>query len=144
MIINYIIDQIINLRLALVLHHPAQPSSFKAEETGRAGEARRPAAFWGWRAWKRSQWAVKISPYRCSIKGRLSSQIAVTRSTPRIQVNKLIGDLRKQFLQQGSNKVILAFSLPFSIVSVKKALENVNLMCVTLRGSEHSNPDHWL
>lgn len=59
-----------------------------------------------------------------------------------IQVNKLIGDLHKQFLQQGSNKVILAFSLPFSIVSAKEALENVNLWCVSLRSSEHSNPDH--
>lgn len=69
-------------------------------------------------------------PYRCSIKGRLSSQIAVTRSAPHMQVNKLIGDLHKQFLEQGSNKVILAFSLPFSIVSAKKALENVNLLRV--------------
>lgn len=46
-----------------------------------------------------------------------------------IQVNKLIGDLHKQFLEQGSNKVILAFSLPYSIVSAKEALENVNAVC---------------
>lgn len=63
---------------------------------------------------------------------------------PHIQVNKLIGDLHKQFLEQGSNKVILAFSLPFSIVSAKEALENVNLSCATLRSSGHSNPDHWV
>ena len=59
-----------------------------------------------------------------------------------IQVNKLIGDLHKQLLEQGSNKVILAFSLPFSVASAEEALGNVNLLCATLRSSEQSNPDH--
>lgn len=60
---------------------------------------------------------------------------------PCIRVNKLIGDLHAQFLEQGSNKVILAFSPPFSIVSSKEALENVNVWRATLRSSERSNPD---
>lgn len=60
---------------------------------------------------------------------------------PCIWVNKLIGDLHTRFLEQGSNKVILAFSPPFSIVSSKEALENVNLWRTTLRSSERSNPN---
>lgn len=60
---------------------------------------------------------------------------------PCIRVNKLIGDLHTWLLEQGSNKVILAFSPPFSIVSSKEALENVNLWRATLRSSERSNPD---
>lgn len=72
-------------------------------------------------------------PIAASSKDSLSSQITVTHSrVPHIQVNKLIGDLHKQLLQQGRNKVILAFSLPFSIVSAKEALENVNLVRVRL------------
>lgn len=96
----------------------------------RRGEARRRA---GCRVGGHARGASELLKSALSLlyqRTALSRQIAVTRRAPCIQVNKLIGDLHTQFLEQGSNKVILAFSLPFSIVSAKEALEKCqSLVC---------------
>lgn len=86
------------------------------EEKGRGGrrggggwEARRPA---GHEVGGHARGASEL------LKSALSLLYQRTALPPnRIRVNKLIGDLHSRFLEQGSNKVILAFSPPFSIVS---------------------------
>lgn len=58
---------------------------------------------------KRS-WGLLNQPYQCSISVSTPAKSRKNKES-KIQVNKLIGDLHKQLLQQGKTKVILAFFL---------------------------------
>lgn len=79
-------------------------------------------------------WGLLNQPYQCSISVATPAKSRKNKES-KIQVNKLIGDLHKQLLQQGKNKVILAFFFhSFSLNSlIQTHPGNVNAICKNLR-----------
>lgn len=89
-----------------------------------------------WRRRKGGSGQAKLGAVQSALSGLhqcLHSAKSRENKESKIQVNKLIGDLHKQLLQQGKNKVILASFYSFLNSLVQTHPGNVNVICKNLK-----------